>query len=262
MKMSVDTFLRIGKQHAMCEDYIISGEDPCPYVILADGCSSSKHTDLGARLLCWSTKFFLETNPVGYLPHESAIADFTIHNVKSIIDLLHMDSSCLDTTLMVSFLYNCAIYVYAYGDGNIITISNDDEVSWYKISYGLNAPDYLSYHIDAHRKQLFENLQGNERKVIKYKLSWDEPLKLHNYYRFFIFPLTDYKSILIASDGIETFLHPETGPIDNKEILRQLVAFKNTNGEFVKRRMKRMVKNYEKSGVQHYDDISIGGFHW
>lgn len=259
MKMSIDTFLRVGKQHTICEDYIIAGENPRPYVVLADGCSSSKHTDLGARLLCHSVKFFLETNPVDYLPRYNTMADFTIHNVKSIIDLLRMPLSCLDSTLLVSFLHNYAVYVYMYGDGNIITVSNNNEISLYKASYGLNAPDYLSYRIDQNREQLYKNLKGNERKILKYKLNWDQPLEI-NPYSLFTFPLTEYKCILIASDGVE-FLHPETGLLDQKEILKQLVAFKNPNGEFVKRRMKRMVKQYEFDKIYHYDDISIGGFH-
>jgi hypothetical protein len=259
--MNIDTFLKIGKQHTICEDYIIAGENPFPYIILADGCSLSEHTDLGARLLCHSVKFLLQNNPIDYLPRYETIADFAIHNVKYIADLLYTDPCCLDATLIVSFLHENCIYVYMYGDGNIITISHKNVVANYKISYKANAPDYLSYRVNKYREQLYKNLKDNERQVIKYSSVLPEPLNLQDYGGMFTFPLDTYKCVLIASDGIDTFFHPENGSLPTKEILDQLVAFKNPNGEFVKRRLKRMVKQYESNRIYHYDDISIGGFH-
>ena len=48
MEVNVDHFTKIGKNYLVCEDYILSGVSPTPYIILSDGCSSSKHIDVGA----------------------------------------------------------------------------------------------------------------------------------------------------------------------------------------------------------------------
>ena len=47
----VDCAFRMGRTHLVCQDYaaVAAGEFPC--VLLADGCSWSPDTDMGARLL-------------------------------------------------------------------------------------------------------------------------------------------------------------------------------------------------------------------
>ncbi len=57
--INIDTFLKIGDQHKICEDYIIQGTDQVPLLILSDGCSSSDNTEMGARILCYLAKQYL-----------------------------------------------------------------------------------------------------------------------------------------------------------------------------------------------------------
>ena len=59
--INVDHYMTIGSSHQVCEDYIISGTEPFPYIILSDGCSSSKDTDIGARILAQCAKNYLTT---------------------------------------------------------------------------------------------------------------------------------------------------------------------------------------------------------
>lgn len=60
----VDSFLRTATIKEICQDYILSGTDPFPYVIISDGCSSSKKSDVGARLLCYiARKYILTFSP-------------------------------------------------------------------------------------------------------------------------------------------------------------------------------------------------------
>ena len=53
--MNADAYFTIGKEHVqkdpfVCQDYAaVVGPGR---VVLSDGCSSSRHTDFGARLLC------------------------------------------------------------------------------------------------------------------------------------------------------------------------------------------------------------------
>lgn len=74
----------------------------------------------------------------------------------------------------------------------------------------------------------------------------------------FTFTMNEYKLLALTSDGISSFLSVEDNrKIPVKDILEQLVAYKTTKGDFVKRRTRRMVKNYEKEGIYPTDDLSI-----
>ena len=44
MTLNLDTFIEIGDQHKVCEDYIIMGNDPVPFIVLSDGCSKARVT--------------------------------------------------------------------------------------------------------------------------------------------------------------------------------------------------------------------------
>ena len=57
---NLDWYFTIAKQHVVCEDYALTGWEPVPYTIVCDGCSSSEHTDVGARVLAWSAKKALQ----------------------------------------------------------------------------------------------------------------------------------------------------------------------------------------------------------
>jgi hypothetical protein len=45
--------------HRFCQDYVCQGWDPIPHLILADGCSATPDSDLGARLLVLNARHLL-----------------------------------------------------------------------------------------------------------------------------------------------------------------------------------------------------------
>ena len=59
MKVNLDWFMKTGRSHNICEDYVMVGLNPMPHMILADGCSTSPHTDVGARILVMVAKMYL-----------------------------------------------------------------------------------------------------------------------------------------------------------------------------------------------------------
>ena len=74
----------------------------------------------------------------------------------------------------------------------------------------------------------------------------------------FTFVMNEYRLLALTSDGVSSFLSVEDNrKIPVKDILEQLVAYKTTKGDFVKRRTRRMIKNYEKQGIYPTDDLSI-----
>ena len=49
-------------------------------------------------------------------------------------------------------------------------------------------------------------------------------------------------------------------PIDMTDVIAEFTSFKNTAGEFLQRRVGRAIQEYKKTGIVHYDDLSIGAF--
>ena len=268
---SVDHFLRIGTIHKICEDYIISGFDPIPFVILSDGCSSSYNTDMGSRILTHLAKEYLknEIHDLDRLDYNK-MGNWIIHNSGSIIRTMGLDKSCLDATLIISYIFNDLIYTYMYGDGFLITINLEDRISFFEVLYGNNAPYYLSYKIDSKRDNLYKNI--NPTKTVNYtipnnikesKIYCVSTLESYNSDFIKILPISDYKSVFIASDGLTSFINENGEKYDIDKVLEEVTSFKNIKGEFIKRRMgskKGVINTLQAKGISHYDDLSIGGF--
>lgn len=252
MTIGVDGFLRIGK-HDICEDYILYGIDPFPYVILSDGCSTSKHTDIGSRILCHVALNVLKQ----HIFNITEFGDQVIEKSKNIVNQLLIKDECLNATLMIMFQIKDIIKIFVYGDGNIIYELNDSEKKNININitFENNAPYYLSYWNDkSKRDDYFGKFEG--RKTISNSM-----FTLVNKDCYEIsFDVDSIRKIFIASDGIETIVSKsgEKKPLD--EIIPILTNFKSINGEFIKRRIIRALKDLQKENFINFDDISIGGF--
>lgn len=271
--INTDTFTEIGKTHRICEDYIISGFDPVPYIILSDGCSSSKHTDTGARILTHLAKKYLkdEANVMGL----ESLVDINYREMgTSIISqalllakFLNLNLSNLDATLIVSFFINNSIRIYIYGDGFIIWIDKDKNVRYIEISFNSNAPFYLTYLIDKEKNSIYKeanlhrierfsdlpNLPDNFESVI------ETPYNKESYYEFNI---NESPTILITSDGISSFIHKDNDmTIMTDSIVTEFTRFKTMKGEFVTRRIKKAIQDIKTNDIFHLDDITIGGYH-
>ena len=265
--INVDNFLSIGKQHKVCEDYIISNSKPIPYVILSDGCSSSKDTDMGARIICHLAKQFIKYRRLedisGIVPTDTyeKLGSWVIHNAENIARGMGLDKTCLDATLIVLFSIGEKAYVYVYGDGLVIYIDNKNVKKFYEISYSNNAPYYLSYLIDPFRDDLYYDMK-NYKSIIFNKIEGNVKEEDNSRYdnpTSFIFSLEEYSHILISSDGLGSFINKNNFEREDLSlIINEFTLFKNTKGEFIKRRSKKALKDIE---AQNSDDISIGGFY-
>lgn len=263
--INTDTFLRIGSQHQICEDYIIQGNiQDLQYIILSDGCSSSKNTEMGARILCHLAKKYLSyriEQAINYNIKHSKMGSWIVHNAELIARQMGLPISCLDATLMVSYYYDGRVVVYTYGDGDIILKDNEGNICVNSISFSNNAPYYLSYKIDPTRDKIYyENKNSmffNEKtsySELKTELSYDCP-------QFSAFSVENYQSIFVCSDGIESFIRKnpaERDLISVHDVIGPLSTFKNFRGEFLKRRVKRALKTLDQDGITHADDLSIG----
>jgi len=269
---NVDTFLIIGDSHHICEDYIISGMYPSPYIILGDGCSSSKNTDVGSRILVHCVKNILTTSlSFDSLISKEDLGYKAIDLARDIINKFDLNLNSLDSTIIVMFEFKGNIYTYFYGDGHLFLRHKGGSFTSHAFQYKHNAPYYLSYNLDLKRMTDYQLLMSEEynksftHTVIEGCNSNDfiENNYYENYNSLMPFIIniekSDIEYIGIASDGVESFC--KNGDKKNAHsILTEFVAFKNVKGEFVKRRCKKAIKSEIKDGWKHYDDISFGAF--
>jgi len=55
--LHTDWFITTGSTHDICQDYVLTGKyGDYAYGIVADGCSSSPRSEIGAKLLCLSAE--------------------------------------------------------------------------------------------------------------------------------------------------------------------------------------------------------------
>jgi hypothetical protein len=66
--------------------------------------------------------------------------------------------------------------------------------------------------------------------------------------------------VSVFSDGLKTFIpHDQTKPkLPLEQVVMELINFPIINGEFVKRRCMKFMKNHEESSF--YDDFSMATF--
>lgn len=264
---NLDCHFTIARQHTVCEDYALTNPEPIPHVIVCDGCSTSNKTDIGARILATSAskalrEYFETSPPPDNLPPYTDLGYAIVNRARHVAELLGVPPDCLDATAMLAFPYHGSMHVYTYGDGYIISIDHEKSLSYRQLSYEQNMPYYLSYWMDQTRREAYlaKNRGGKAVLTIKEHDATGESISQVNYDApsIFSFEAETCALVALASDGVASLTCVEDQqktPV--REVLEQLVAYKTTKGEFVKRRVKRMLKTYAKQGIYPTDDIAV-----
>lgn len=251
--MNNDLFVK--GSHSICQDYAIIGEE---YGFLSDGCSSSPHSEIGAHLV----PFIAEQS---FLNKEDFLA-----SCKLISDLFPAIS--FDTTL-IQAIYSKKeeiLEVKIYGDGCIILKNENKSIEFIEIEYSDNAPFYVSYLINKEKEKNFlEQFPFNSKTYHWRQFSEkDNSVNETVYPRYIkantelIFDINNHESIIISSDGIKSFRDNSGQMIDIKRILKEITSFKNYTGQFLQRRMNKMLKDFSHEGIVAYDDLSLVAFYF
>jgi hypothetical protein len=281
VKVNPDVFyISAQKPKKNSQDYAIHGDNPTPYVIICDGCSGANyedgnflvnHTDVGARILAHSAKRALSimfkvitTYNVNEDNWYKQFGDFTIQFAKQAIDSFGLDSSCLSSTLIISFAINEKICTMIYGDGFIFRVGRDGKVYTRYIDFKNNAPYYLQYLInnganknyikgvgeEINESQTNYELYEDDLKITKTK--YDSPI-------IYVCDISDTSMVMVTSDGINSFTdHNSKAHIDYDIILQKLLAIKNPTGVYIQRRAGRMLDDLIAANILNWDDFSVG----
>ena len=234
----------------ICQDYVLSGTKPVPYIIVSDGCSSSERTDVGARIIVHLAEKYLnlnaeQTEKIEYIP----MGKWIIGRAKETAERLGLHPTSLDATLMIAWSTGENIRIHVYGDGIIGLIDKSGNLKKIEIGFTGNAPYYLSYLSDSFREKTYR--ESGFVKVIENNVTPPDTPSI------FLFSIREYPIVVLASDGLGSFVDKSGAKADASDILCEFTAFKNVNGLFLKRRVKRAVRDLEKNGWMHYDDISV-----
>lgn len=257
-KVHVDTHSVIGHQHGVNQDYAFSSVEPVPYFILGDGCSSSPHTDIGVRLLVMGARqSMLNHLAARLLPSVDALAQEAAQHAHAALRLTGLPLASLDATLSVAIVYDGYAHVYLYGDGVLIQIDHSGQRTLTAIQYSHNAPYYPSYRVDKARDSDYRlKSHDHSKTVVINGHASRETVLAPTYYRV---PVTDLSTLVIASDGMDSVIDTRQPRIlSREEVAGQFLKFKNANGAFVQRRLKRTLKQWVQQGIVNSDDLSIG----
>lgn len=290
-RMNTDTYFEIGSTHEVCQDYALAGKinDKLSFAIVTDGCTEShnksREVDFGARLVAYAARDALLTifkdyrllsdSASGAESHRVIIAKQTTSIFLSLKKQLSLHELACDATLVIAITDGETGYGFIYGDGGILVTHCMSGMTYDEITFLSSAPYYLVYPADANRNAGYK-LQFGASPVIKtrydFSLGFNTPVEdvkatnsqapeiSENLYGFTSFMYTDVASISVTSDGIKSFQSVgDNGIVEYPAIamVPQFVGFKNTHGNFVQRRLRRMKEENEKIKAYHYDDISL-----
>ena len=279
--INTDTYLKIGDQHKICEDYVISGEipgeHPMKYVILSDGCSKSNKTEMGARILCYMAQQYIRYNYRGwpFLPDYKQMGQWIIHNAEMTARSLGLNRDCLDATLIISWVDSepPTANIFIYGDGFII-LKGKNGFQLFGVDFRPdNAPYYLSYELDPQRKQFYHEMKVSKILTTNFSRGslasgFTEDQYAYDAAIIKRLDMDEYDSIVIASDGLGSF-YSDNGPMEPvkpvdsfKWIAPEFINFKGKKniGSYLQRRVSKEIKLLIKEDIFHFDDISLGSY--
>jgi hypothetical protein len=265
----------MGATHSICQDYAAAlQKDGKAVAVLSDGCSGiakndpgSPHTDFGSRFLVRSTLHHLQDLFDGVLPEQKIAVE-----ADGMIRQTRLSRTALDATLLAAVKNGRYTRTFQIGDGVIAGRSRDGGLRYYTLSFGGNHPYYLSYTLDPSREdQFFENAKTVTLTTNRYTpgegwgIAVERTEALEDFKRCqqHLFSHEEYDMVLLMSDGVQSFMQKRTtSSIPLEQVLEQVLAVKNFQGEFLTRRCNAFLTRFcVENGWVHNDDFSCTGIY-
>jgi len=262
--MNSDCAFTIGSTHKVCEDYAVANDSyDMSMIILADGCSGSNDTDIGARILVKETENF-ERNSINLTFNGLSY----IRNAKVISNLLKLDETSLDATLLMARVEDGRYVIGCHGDGVVVIGYKNGKTLIGSVSFLTAYPQYLSYEVNSQRKAVFEsNSKGARLETVH--LDGDKTISSNSVSTIiptlFKGNIDGLSFIAIMSDGIHSFyeqVQTDTSitnrSIDYITIIKDLLLdIRGRKGCFVQRLFNRFKKSCVVKKWHHSDDLSL-----
>lgn len=284
MKAHADSHFVIGashiRQNTPCEDHArASIIEASGYISLSDGCSGGGETDTGSRILNSAAAIALSDYIAGstFSPNEQPIdlGKIILPIAQSIATSMRLTNNDLRATLLYAVTTPDGGFIHAFGDGNILIMHTDGSITWYELEWSQDKPYYLNYTGSALAGFLAAHDADPDGSFIVRKImraadgaksvTTETYTATEGIYGYGI-PITkdmqdSIQAILLSSDGLQSFKR-ENERVDANEIIDNLICFKQWGGEFIKRRLSRMLSDLAKTGTVAMDDMSVAAIHF
>ena len=292
--MSCDSYYSIGDKHQVCQDYALHGtEGDMEYVIVADGCSSANYSEVGAQILCHAAKFHINLcSQTGMFEQcsldtlSSVLGNSILKRINEVRVNYPVDKEALEATLLIAVKVGGKIFVFVWGDGIIIERYKSESGQEFQvvadIDFTCNAPFYLTGDPEQYFKNLKNKGFDKPQTFLNYSYKkncgsfqtttkkidtaakpyqWFQDLKSTDPSNFFYeefdgWEALDLVSLSICSDGLKSFQDEKRNPIELTEIVPEVIGYKSTDGDFVKKRMFFLKRKALNNKWSHFDDLS------
>lgn len=271
--ISSDALFRMGSTHTICQDYALAGtRDGIPFAILSDGCSGSPTGEPGSPFTDWGARFLVRAATGSYELSNLANGHFPESVMSQACGMLRaagLGRTALDATLLAAVADSDEwVRTYQAGDGVIAVGEPGGCIRYTSLHFGANMPLYLSYRF-ASADEYTQYLQEAKtlevtRNVFKHGDGWAgrcvESFDLANIEDVRIRVFAGHTTVLLMSDGVESFIDRNGQPVPLESVLEQIFAFKQLGGPFLQRRCQMFLKRFcAEHGWTHTDDFSIAG---
>lgn len=278
---NTDSHFVIGKKHitqnAPCQDHALSGQlGEYLFAVVSDGCSSGRHTDIGARIITCATisaiKACLEqTTDLALLP--GLIHQTLIEHAQQTVVQMGLDNQDLLATCVYALVTPTGGFVHILGDGHVAINYCNGDLQVINTEWQNNTP----YYPADNRKQLFiadhsrteqgaKSLELERVSIIQGEVTTEKSfIDINQAVAGYVLPITEQQLetievISLASDGMGRF-KKEGAFLPPLETIQTFTRFKNWVGEFVKRRLSRGLLDYGRNAIVPDDDVAIAAIH-
>lgn len=282
-----DQFFHIGQSHLKtgkpCQDYSLTvNRDGMAFAVVSDGCSSGRYTDVGSRVLSFATaKGVLQhwgvKDPINESTHLSVDVNQNLI-LDSSKSLLGVRTDDLQATCVYAYVTENGGYVSVSGDGVVVFVYKSGRRVAYNIIWPESRPFYPAYRQESTLSSFIEKSGGDldsafvvqEKYTQEIDEDWQrcepEEVSLRDGIKGVIFPVEfgqedELEYVALFSDGVTQFLDSEMGEVSWPSVIGKFLDFKQTRGEFLKRRMNKQLLMYQKEGVSFRDDVSAAVIH-
>jgi len=276
IRFYTDHYFQIGSAHYSngkpCQDYSRSGSNELiACAIVSDGCSTGGHTDVGSRVLTLSTFQAIRDHARasgGAL--DTAVVSITSRQQQIIGTarlMLGLERVDMLATCGYAYLTKHGGFVHIQGDGVIGLKYRDGRIKMSRYEWADNTPFYPSYGEGGIEK--FVGAHGGDLEAKRLSCSTVIRETLGSYTedgsqeftlreglegvvtKISQEELDEVEFVAVFSDGVTQIEN-----VSWRDAVSAFLSFKNTGGEFAKRRMIRGIKDMQQSGHGPVDDIS------
>jgi hypothetical protein len=254
--MHADAYFAASPVHLVGQDYALASAagERVAWALVADGCSGSPDTDIGARLVARAARASLR---LGHLPRPRLIAA----RASRVARALALPPECLDSTCLYVLSEGDDVVAGALGDGIVARWDRDGRLELRVVEYPAGMPAYPGYAIDEARGAAWRSAGGDAWvvRVRKGDDDWRVEAEGEGTPPPWRFAASDCGLVLVATDGACAFTRGDEG-VDVHAIVSAFGTIASPTGRFVARRARRLLGRIAaRAGWKPEDDVAFAG---